>query len=235
MDGVSEPINASTSNVETSVQAARQSRPLLRRLIVAIYSIILFITAFWILAATSRRQASRDWLRSLWAQVHLTLFSEDASENVDYSALDLFDQRVVQSERSVQALRRLGLLLFTGLVLAGGFIFAAKQHFGAVKYSYETANINEQISRLSEVPVYKPQRTAEARADYEVVIPLEDEPQPLPQNELNASVPTETFSSLSNFLLQPFRDSKIILVLASFVGACSGLAIGLRQGRVLST
>lgn len=232
--GVSEPINASTSNVETSVQAARQNRPLLRRLIVAIYSIILFITAFWILAATSRRQASRDWLGSLWAQVHLTLFSEDASENADYSESTLFDQRVVPSEHSVQALTRLAFLLFTGLVLAGGFIFAAKQHFAAVQYSFEIANINEQISRLSEVPVYKPQRTAEDRADYEIVIPLKDEPQPLPQNESNANVPTETFS-LSNFLLQPFRDSKIILVLASFVGACFGLAVGLRQDRIMST
>ena len=149
--GISEPINTSTSNVETSVPSPRQTRPWLRRLMIAIYSSILFVAAFWILAATFRRQASREWWRSLWAQVHLTLFSEDASENADYSELNLFDQRVVQSEHSVQALTRLVLLLFTGLVLAGGFLFAAKQHFAAVQYSYETANINEQISRLYEV------------------------------------------------------------------------------------
>ena len=56
----------------------------------------------------------------------------------------------VRRSRDVTALSRLGLLLFCGLVLAGGFVFAAKQHFAAVHFGYESETLRAERKRLIE-------------------------------------------------------------------------------------
>jgi len=50
----------------------------------------------------------------------------------------------------VTALSRLALLLFCGLVLAGGFVFAAKQHFAAVQYGYQSETLRTERKKLIE-------------------------------------------------------------------------------------
>ena len=50
--------------------------------------------------------------------------------------------------RDVTALSRLALLLFCGLVLAGGFVFAAKQHFAAVQYGYQSEALRRERQQL---------------------------------------------------------------------------------------
>jgi len=52
--------------------------------------------------------------------------------------------------RDVTALSRLALLLFCGLVLAGGFVFAAKQHFAAVQYGYQSEALRRERRQLLE-------------------------------------------------------------------------------------
>lgn len=54
----------------------------------------------------------------------------------------------IQRERDTKALSRLALLLFSGLVLACGFVFAARQHFGAVHYGYESELLRQERQRL---------------------------------------------------------------------------------------
>jgi cell division protein FtsL len=54
----------------------------------------------------------------------------------------------VRRERDFRALTRLALLLVCGLVLAVGFVFAARQHFAAVRYGYETENLRVERHRL---------------------------------------------------------------------------------------
>ena len=54
----------------------------------------------------------------------------------------------VRRERDFRALYRLALLLVCGLVLAVGFVFAARQHFAAVRYGYETENLRVERQRL---------------------------------------------------------------------------------------
>src|SRR5918996_634085 len=54
----------------------------------------------------------------------------------------------IQRERDTKALSRLALLLFSGLVLACGFIFAARQHFGAVHYGYQSELLRQERLRL---------------------------------------------------------------------------------------
>jgi len=56
----------------------------------------------------------------------------------------------VRRARDVTALSRLALLLFSGLILAGGFVFAAKQHFAAVQYGYESEDLRTERKRLVE-------------------------------------------------------------------------------------
>ena len=56
----------------------------------------------------------------------------------------------VRRTRDVTALSRLALLLFSGLILAGGFVFAARQHFVAVHYGYETEALRIERQRLLE-------------------------------------------------------------------------------------
>ena len=56
----------------------------------------------------------------------------------------------IRRSRDVTALSRLALLLFCGLVLAGGFVFAAKQHFAAVQYGYQSESLRNERKRLIE-------------------------------------------------------------------------------------
>ena len=54
----------------------------------------------------------------------------------------------VHHDRDVRALYRLALLLCCGLALAGGFVFAAKQHFAAVQYGYQSENLRREKEEL---------------------------------------------------------------------------------------
>jgi cell division protein FtsL len=54
----------------------------------------------------------------------------------------------IRRQRDPRALPRLTLLLFSGLVLAGGFVFAAKQHFAAVQYGYDSEALRSQREQL---------------------------------------------------------------------------------------
>ncbi len=54
----------------------------------------------------------------------------------------------VRRERDSRAFSRLGLLLSCGLVLAIGFVFAARQHFAAVQYGYESESLRSERERL---------------------------------------------------------------------------------------
>jgi hypothetical protein len=56
----------------------------------------------------------------------------------------------IHRDRDVRALSRLALLLFSGLVLAGGFVFAAKQHFAAVQYGYQSEVLRREREKLLE-------------------------------------------------------------------------------------
>ena len=56
----------------------------------------------------------------------------------------------VRRARDATALSRLALLLFSGLILAGGFVFAAKQHFAAVQYGYQSEDLRTERKRLVE-------------------------------------------------------------------------------------
>lgn len=54
----------------------------------------------------------------------------------------------VRRERDFRALSRLGILLFCGLALAVGFVFAARQHFAAVQYGYESESLRAERQQL---------------------------------------------------------------------------------------
>jgi len=56
----------------------------------------------------------------------------------------------IRRERDVRALSHLALLLCCALVLAGGFVFAAREHFAAVQYGYESENLRRERDRLLE-------------------------------------------------------------------------------------
>ena len=56
----------------------------------------------------------------------------------------------VRRARDTTALSRLALLLFSGLILAGGFVFAAKQHFAAVQYGYQSEELRAERKKLME-------------------------------------------------------------------------------------
>ena len=57
------------------------------------------------------------------------------------------NSRIVH-DRDPLALSRLALLLFCGLVLASGFVFAARQHFAAVQYGYQSEGLRRERDRL---------------------------------------------------------------------------------------
>ncbi len=54
----------------------------------------------------------------------------------------------VHRERDFRAISRLGLLLSCALLLAVGFVLAARQHFAAVRYGYETETLRLERQRL---------------------------------------------------------------------------------------
>ena len=54
----------------------------------------------------------------------------------------------VRRERDLRALSRLVLLLCCGLFLAGGFIFAARQHFAAVQFGYDSESLRQERQDL---------------------------------------------------------------------------------------
>src|SRR6266566_142123 len=56
--------------------------------------------------------------------------------------------RRVHRERDINALSRLILLLFCGLALTSGFLFAAREHFAAIQYGYETEDLRAEQKRL---------------------------------------------------------------------------------------
>ena len=56
--------------------------------------------------------------------------------------------RKIHRERDLSALSRLSLLLFFGLALTGGFLFAARQHFAAIKYGYQSEELRREHQRL---------------------------------------------------------------------------------------
>src|SRR6267142_2561570 len=56
--------------------------------------------------------------------------------------------RKIHRERDLSALSRLSLLLFFGLALTGGFLFAARQHFAAIKYGYQSEELRREQQRL---------------------------------------------------------------------------------------
>lgn len=75
----------------------------------------------------------------------------------------------VRRERDVRTLSRLGLLLFCALVLAIGFVFAAKQHFAAVRYGYESEHLRSERQKLlaeqQQLLLEKEQASAPARLE----------------------------------------------------------------------
>ncbi len=54
----------------------------------------------------------------------------------------------INHDREPGALTRLAVLLFCGLVLAGGFVFAARQHFAAIQYGYQSESLRRERDRL---------------------------------------------------------------------------------------
>lgn len=55
---------------------------------------------------------------------------------------------LIHHDRDMRALYRLAVLLGCGLVLAGGFVFAARQHFAAVQYGYQSENLRREREKL---------------------------------------------------------------------------------------
>jgi len=56
----------------------------------------------------------------------------------------------IYRERDVSALSRLVLMLFCGLALTFGFLLAAKQHFAAINYGYQSQDLRREHQRLLE-------------------------------------------------------------------------------------
>ncbi len=56
----------------------------------------------------------------------------------------------VQRQRDPRALSRLALQLGCALALCGGFVFAARQHFAAVHYGYESETLRVERQKLLE-------------------------------------------------------------------------------------
>jgi cell division protein FtsL len=77
----------------------------------------------------------------------------------------------IDHERDLRALSRLALLLFCGLVLAGGFVFAARQHFAAVQFGYQSEGLRRERDRLLQeqqhLMLQKQQAFAPARLEFE--------------------------------------------------------------------
>lgn len=77
----------------------------------------------------------------------------------------------INHDRDLPALSRLALLLCCGLILAGGFVFAARQHFAAVQYGYQSEELRRERDRLLQeqqhLMLQKEQAFAPARLEFE--------------------------------------------------------------------
>lgn len=77
----------------------------------------------------------------------------------------------INHDRDLRALSRLALLLFCGLALAGGFVFAARQHFAAVQFGYQSEGLRRERERLLQeqqhLMLQKEQAFAPARLESE--------------------------------------------------------------------
>jgi cell division protein FtsL len=77
----------------------------------------------------------------------------------------------INHDRDLRALSRLALLLCCGLILAGGFLFAARQHFAAVQYGYQSEELRRERDRLLQeqqhLMLQKEQAFAPARLESE--------------------------------------------------------------------
>lgn len=77
----------------------------------------------------------------------------------------------INHDRDLRALSRLTLLLCCGLILAGGFVFAARQHFVAVQYGYQSEELRRERDRLLQeqqhLMLQKEQAFAPARLESE--------------------------------------------------------------------
>lgn len=75
----------------------------------------------------------------------------------------------VRRERDFRAFYRLVLLLCCGLVLAIGFLFAARQHFAAVQFGYESESLRKERQQLlaeqQQLLLEKEQASAPARLE----------------------------------------------------------------------
>lgn len=54
----------------------------------------------------------------------------------------------IRHDRDARALSRLASLIICGLFLAGGFVFAARQHFAAIHYGYESESLRRERDKL---------------------------------------------------------------------------------------
>lgn len=54
----------------------------------------------------------------------------------------------IHHDRDLSALSRLAMLLICGLFLAGGFVYAARQHFAAVQYGYQSEGLRREREKL---------------------------------------------------------------------------------------
>jgi cell division protein FtsL len=81
-----------------------------------------------------------------------------------------FNSRI-NHDRDLRALSRLVLLLSCGLVLAGGFVFAARQHFAAVQFGYQSEGLRRERDQLLQeqqhLMLQKEQAFAPARLEAE--------------------------------------------------------------------
>jgi len=107
---------------------------------------------------------------------------------------------MIHRDRDGRALSRLAVLLFCGLVLASGFLFAARQHFAAVEFGYQSELLRSERARLIEEQQYlllkKQQAYAPARLQTEA---LELGLKPLAANQMG----TQKASRRSQLPLAP--------------------------------
>ena len=110
----------------------------------------------------------------------------------------------IHRDRDSRALYRLAVLLFCGLVLASGFLFAARQHFAAVQFGYQSELLRSERARLIEEQQYlllkKQQAYAPARLQTEA---LELGLKPLVANQMGNQKARGSQVPLAPALLNP--------------------------------
>jgi len=215
-----DPLKSATFVVEAQHGSNNQENRLSSRLLILLaYCAVVFGLSFCFVTAGMRSQVKGHLLRALRS------LAEEAPVDVSGAALK------VTREPDPEALTRLALLMFFGVALSGGFLFAATKHFNAVQYSERSENLRHEISRLSENLARKPKPTlsSDARADDEIVIPLEYAP------VTSQVTPPSESSSFWSAGLRPFSDSKSILALAALLGGGLGVWRELFRVRTISS